>query len=744
MRGIQKIPQQSEISGYRGQATVRRNFLNIMAVKLRCIIIVCVESQSTKSKGDDAVNQNNDRFFSRIKQGYLYTIPSVLSRFISLILFFIALTCHANTNPFLIGAGIYDITGAAAEINMMGYAQPQQLDQGIHSRLWSRAFIIASPNSDKRIIFVSADMGMTFQSVKQGVIKELYARYGDLYNDKNVMISATHTHAGPGGYAFETLYNFTARGFYKKNYRAIVDGIVQSIIRAHQNLEPGTIFIEESELTNTSKNRSLSAYLKNPVEERQHYEYDTDKSFTLIKLVNEKEEPIGTINWHAVHSVSMSNTNVLISGDNKGYASYLFEKNRHSDYLKDKTFVAAFAQANEGDISPNVFETAPDSTCDEMTCLDIQHTLTIGERQYQKAKDLFKTANEPIGEGLDYRHQYLDMENTTVAPEFTGGKEEHTCQAALGYAFGAGTSDGPGLEIFFHQGQLETDVFINFIRNIIKSPTRAMTECQKPKPVLLAVGLNQPAWVPHNMPVQIFKIGHLVIAGVPGEFTTMAGRRVKKLLQNTFQDPANHVVIAGLSNSYAGYVTTPEEYIQQNYEGGFTAFGQWTLPAYLQGFKKIAMDMIQQQASDTGPLPEDLSDNTGSLILPVLFDDIFPTLEFGSVHIQPKEQYQKGDLVHVVFWAGHPRNNLETMKGFLEVQTLQSNGEWKTIAHDWDFETVYRWERIGIAYAYGHVYWNIPSNTAPGQYRIKHAGHYKYGWNQKIYAYEGCVEHVPG
>ncbi len=68
---------------------------------------------------------------------------------------------------------------------------------------------------------------------------------------------------------------------------------------------------------------------------------------------------------------------------------------------------------------------------------------------------------------------------------------------------------------------------------------------------------------------------------------------------------------------------------------------------------------------------------------------------------------------------------------------MNSDGEWQTIAHDWDFDTVYRWERIGIAYAFGHVYWNIPQSATPGKYRIIHSGHYKYGWNQKIYPYEG-------
>ena len=37
-------------------------------------------------------------------------------------------------------------------------------------------------------------------------------------------------------------------------------------------------------------------------------------------------EPMGVINWFAVHPTSMNNTNQLISGDNKGLASQLLEK----------------------------------------------------------------------------------------------------------------------------------------------------------------------------------------------------------------------------------------------------------------------------------------------------------------------------------------------------------------------------------------------------------------------------------
>ena len=68
----------------------------------------------------------------------------------------------------------------------------------------------------------------------------------------------------------------------------------------------------------------------------------------------------GVINWFAVHPTSMNNTNQLISGDNKGLASLMLEKemedNREHDASRPigkGSFVAAFASANLGDVSPN-------------------------------------------------------------------------------------------------------------------------------------------------------------------------------------------------------------------------------------------------------------------------------------------------------------------------------------------------------------------------------------------------------
>lgn len=71
----------------------------------------------------------------------------------------------------------------------------------------------------------------------------LFFRYGDLYKEDNVAISGTHTHAGPGGYLQYVTYSVTSLGFVSQSFEALVTAIELSIVQAHDNLKPGSIFI---------------------------------------------------------------------------------------------------------------------------------------------------------------------------------------------------------------------------------------------------------------------------------------------------------------------------------------------------------------------------------------------------------------------------------------------------------------------------------------------------------------------
>lgn len=61
----------------------------------------------------------------------------------------------------------------------------------------------------------------------QQVVKHLKEKYKGLYDEQNVLISATHTHSGPGGFLQYVLYIMTTQGFIKQNFEAIVTGILR-------------------------------------------------------------------------------------------------------------------------------------------------------------------------------------------------------------------------------------------------------------------------------------------------------------------------------------------------------------------------------------------------------------------------------------------------------------------------------------------------------------------------------------
>lgn len=77
---------------------------------------------------------------------------------------------------------------------------------------------------------------------------------------------------------------------------------------------------------------------------------------------------------------------------------------------------------------------------------EFESTRIIGERQFRKALELFNKASEQLHGKVDYRHTYLDLSNLEVTiPSSEGGSEVvKTCPAAMGFAFAAGTTDGPG------------------------------------------------------------------------------------------------------------------------------------------------------------------------------------------------------------------------------------------------------------------------------------------------------------
>ncbi|KAE8674776.1 hypothetical protein F3Y22_tig00111715pilonHSYRG00021 [Hibiscus syriacus] len=139
--------------------------------------------------------------------------------------------------------------------NMMGYGNIDQNTAGIHFRLRTRTFIIAESSQGARFAFVNLDEGMASQLVTIKVLERLKIRFGDLYTQENLAISGTHTHAGPAGYLQYVVYSVISLGFINQTFDTTVTAIEESIIQAHNNLKPGSIFLNTGDVVNAGINR---------------------------------------------------------------------------------------------------------------------------------------------------------------------------------------------------------------------------------------------------------------------------------------------------------------------------------------------------------------------------------------------------------------------------------------------------------------------------------------------------------
>lgn len=641
---------------------------------------------------------------------------------------------------YLVGAGMADVTGPVVGVQMWGFVREDQIAEGLHLRLKSRAFIVSELDGENRLAFVTVDTGSVTHAMTREVLDRLRAEYGDLYTLQNVIISATHTHAGPGGFWHYGVESPLGGAFYKMHFDAIVNGIVASVRQAHESLAPGRIQIATGNVEDAGAQRSRTAYLNNPEAERAQYEHVTDKQMTLLRFET-AEGPIGVLNWFASHPTAMTYNNKLVSGDHKGYAAQAFEQDMGNLLSAPDGFVAAFANSNCGDVTPNLNldNTGPGKD-------DFETTQMIGFRQYVVAKELFANAAKNLDGPVAYRQAYVEFSDLKVRDEFTGHGTQHTCASAFGYSFAAGSTEDGGGHPLFHEGMTEQNKTTDqFVKQLFKmeEPSEEFRACHAPKPILFATGITDPPSQAQVAPISVARIGQLVLVAGPAEYTTMAGRRIRETVREALGEdgglnrnwsshdltrsgddlssPGLHVVIAGYANGYAGYVTTYEEYQTQQYEGGHTLYGPWTLAGYRQEFHRLAKALKADETVEAGPSPRDLRGEVKSTPVPGADQAAVTVKGAGDIVEQPPRRAKRGETVEVVFATKHPGAYFPPDDPYAVIEKEEDN-VWARVAYDGDWTTKCRWLADDGGVYRLTVSWSIPVNAASGKYRIGHLG----------------------
>jgi neutral ceramidase len=141
--------------------------------------------------------------------------------------------------------------------------------------------------------------------VRRNIVSELSSKFPGVYNDDNIAFSSTHQHSGVGGYLENLLPQITALGYVKQTADAIVAGTVLAVTRAHLSMAPGNLKLGNTTILDANINRSPTAYLANPAEERARYQFDQDKDITVLRFEDATGNARGLLSFFAVHGTSL-------------------------------------------------------------------------------------------------------------------------------------------------------------------------------------------------------------------------------------------------------------------------------------------------------------------------------------------------------------------------------------------------------------------------------------------------------
>lgn len=547
---------------------------------------------------------------------------------------------------FEVGAAQKDITAFKAGIGMMGYGMHFNTVHDVETPLLVRAFVFRHAESGRTAALVVADMAFMTDSVKRGVVKRLERKHPEMgLREENMLLSAQHTHSGPGGYSHYGLYNITIPGFVPEVYQQLVHGISDAIIDAWAALKPSNVFLHSDEFQAdipVAFNRSMKAFLSNPeaaglTEKDAHLA--VDRRMSMLRFDGKDGTKIGAVNWFGVHTTSVHNDNHSICWDNKGYAADYFEKDiRQTE--NGEAFIGAFGQGAAGDVTPNYVWDKKKKWTRGRFENDFESARDHGHMQYEKAKEVYDNAlnGHLVQGGLDWGHLHVNFANVQADPEFAFGRSDaRTDSACHGLAFFAGTTEGPGMPPIVKAVAHIASAVVKgyefatfpFRKKASKLEIRQKYRLQGKKSIIVEAGNrkvlgtshvknlivpgfadptikyfkvlhpkgweeNKP-WTPHILPLQILVLGDVAMVAIPGEPTTVAAKRIRTVIEDTLKPRGIHqVLILPYANDYCGYITTYEEYQHQCYEGGHTVYGHWTLAAFQTKFKQLAQEMVKK------------------------------------------------------------------------------------------------------------------------------------------------------
>src|SRR3954468_2874604 len=178
----------------------------------------------------------------------------------------LALCGPASAAPKLqVGVGRADITPPTGYY-MMGWVRSDARVIGQNTRLWARVIVLKRGHD--KVALVSEDLN----GIPGGMMAAAAKRVPG-FSERNVLDSASHTHAAPTGFYNFSTYNSVfmtinsptdfqlTGGLDPQLYGFMVRRLALAIRRANADLGPGKVGWGATQITDLTENRSLEAHL---------------------------------------------------------------------------------------------------------------------------------------------------------------------------------------------------------------------------------------------------------------------------------------------------------------------------------------------------------------------------------------------------------------------------------------------------------------------------------------------------
>ena len=604
------------------------------------------------------------------------------------------------------GVGKADITPKLGYY-LGGWTRADRVAGGQHTRLHARALVLK--RGDRKVALVAIDLFM----VPGGLLKQIGDRLaGRGFSEQNILMSASHTHSGPGGYAnFPTLntaapslQTVTDPGSFSaffdpqpadpELYRFLYDQISKAIERADDDLAPAAAGWGSSRIVGLTRNRSIEAHLANhgiikargegrEEDDPGGYEHTIDPEVDVLrvdKVVRRGRKtvrvPIGGWSNFADHGTVTKSSFQFYNADHHASAMQVFELRvrRAGRVPAGQEVLNVYGNSNEGDMSAGLTRHGP-AASDYVGRIEASAMVRAWER---------------AGRAMQ-RKPLLDSRWTRVCfcgQEVEGGRVDDHSEVGQPFLTGSEEERGPLFDV--------TGVPFEDTR----SPVDRGPQGHKNGGPL--------GDVPTRVPLVAVRVGRRVISSIPGEGTKEVGARIRNAVNGAIAGSGvERVAISGLANEFVLYFTTPEEYERQHYEGGNTHFGRWSANLIIQESARLAGTLVR---GEPAPPPVEFDPTNGVQPTGPAYGD---GADSASIVEQPAASYPR--LGHAaIAWRGGPEGLDRPVDRAFVIAERLVKGRWTAYDSDLGLAMLWRVDSEGRHDAF----WEVPRNTPVGTYRF--------------------------